>query len=537
LAGPRKFEIPLSAERGVITDAPFARQPKGSVRDARNMRPVDPRTGVRRLSVRSGTRGLGVGTVPASGTDAGGRIQAMTHVLRPQTPTLSDVKGRIVRPVIVAGGIVKRVLINQWPANVTYGTASGPTLDSSLPIIAAMPFRQYVYFADGNNLFRWNPDSNTVVSFANLTGEDNYAGEHPTGCRLGCVWRNRLVVAGDPDAPHNWFMSAVDNPLDWDYGPNPERETQAVAGTSSPAGHVADIINTLAPLSGDALLIGCDHSLLMMRGDPAAGGRIDLISDTEGMGWGQPWCKSPDGTVYFWGSRGGLYRMRGTALERISHGKIESLLRDYDLSTTLCRPVWNDREVGVNFYFTDTTGNGGNVHIFYDVLSESFWIDEFADNRCDVSCPHVLDGDESGDRTVLLGGLDGIIRYYDAESDWDENAGKEWYVDLGPLTLGEMRHAMLDEVEVTFQTLSNTGYEIRTGETAEKAFEAAFKIRDEFPDGTGSDERQRIRERLSGNAIYFRIGLNNGSTNGNCSIEQVRAVLRESGRTSQRMRR
>src|SRR5581483_8833081 len=127
--------------------------------------------------------------------------------------------------------------------------------------------------------------------------------------RLLCAWRNRMVLSGLPADPQDYFMSAAGDATDYDYNPAPSVETQAVAGNLTPAGLVPDTVTALVPYSDDVLIFGCDSHVYQMTGDPMAGGRIDLVSDGTGMAWGNAWCKAPDGTVYFMGSRGRVYQM------------------------------------------------------------------------------------------------------------------------------------------------------------------------------------------------------------------------------------
>ena len=79
-----------------------------------------------------------------------------------------------------------------------------------------------------------------------------------------------------------------------------------------------------------------------MNGDPMAGGRIDLVTDTIGMAWGRPYCKDPTGAIWFFGSRGGVYRMAlGSQPERVRQA-IEERLAEVNVATTIVRMVWDD---------------------------------------------------------------------------------------------------------------------------------------------------------------------------------------------------
>ena len=103
-------------------------------------------------------------------------------------------------------------------------------------------------------------------------------------------------------------MSAIEDPGDWNVAPSVPTVKQAVSGLSSRAGRVPDIINCIVPYSDDLLLFGGDKSIWRMTGDPMSGGQLDLVTEQTGMGWGRPYTKDPNGILYFYGSRGSVYR-------------------------------------------------------------------------------------------------------------------------------------------------------------------------------------------------------------------------------------
>ena len=146
-----------------------------------------------------------------------------------------------------------------------------------------------------------------TIADATVDGTIQYQDQ---ACKINCLYRGRLVMAGLKTDPQNWFMSAVNEPLDWDYGATPISATMAVAGNQTNAGKCPDIITCLAPYSDDLMFIGGDHTLWRMTGDPADRGRIDNISYKTGISGPDAYAFDPNGTFYFYGT-GTIWRMAG----------------------------------------------------------------------------------------------------------------------------------------------------------------------------------------------------------------------------------
>jgi len=141
-------------------------------------------------------------------------------------------------------------------------------------------------------------------------------------CQIIKLYRGRIVMAGLTSEPHNWFMSKVADPLDWDYGATASA-TMAVAGNTTNAGKCPDIITCLAPYSDDKMFIGGDHTLWLMQGDPAEMGRIDNISYQIGISGPDAYAFDPNGIFYFFGM-GTLWRMAdGGVPEPLSRNRMD----------------------------------------------------------------------------------------------------------------------------------------------------------------------------------------------------------------------
>jgi hypothetical protein len=306
------------------------------------------------------------------------------------------------------------------PSGVTTPTGGSGALDSTARYVQSATLYKKAYWTDGRQYKQYNAVDNEVTEYKCLS-----AGAIPSRCALIEMWRGRIVLARSADEPHNWFMSKKDDPTNYDFFPATPTETDAVAGNNSAAGLCPDIINTLVPYSEDILIFGGDHSIWMLVGDPAAGGRLELVSDITGMAFGRPWCKDPNGVLYFVGSRGGMFRwLPGAKPERISATKIERQLQDIDFASYYVRLVWNYQDDGIHIFQCPFEDGGTQVsHWFWEQGSDAFTKDLFGTSSvtniqpCSVM---VVDGDDVDDRVLLIGGEDGQVRRWDPDARSDD---------------------------------------------------------------------------------------------------------------------
>jgi hypothetical protein len=300
---------------------------------------------------------------------------------------------------------------------------------------------QKLYLTDGNRILVYDPKADSAQFLQSTT-----SGEPPRRCKLLASWRGRLVAARSADNPHNWFMSALGDATDWNYFPNTITATQAVAGTISRAGVAPDVITALVPYSDDLLLIGGDHSIYRMTGDPMAGGQMDLVTDVIGMAFGQSWDKDPNGVLYFLSSRGTLYGMQPgkRGMTDISGQKFTSRLSKIDFSQYYTKLVWNDSEQMLHIFLLPY-GPGGSLvtHFRFERDTGAFWEDQFAygtggsasTNR-QPTAVCILDGDKPQDRTLLFGCEDGYVRRWDSSAFDDDGQAIDSRVVMGPFSAG-----------------------------------------------------------------------------------------------------
>jgi len=360
------------------------------------------------------------------------------YKLRLVDVTVTDGAPRENVHLVVCEGNIKK--IDRVAGTVTTVTDGAGALNASSRIVMSSISDGKVFYTDGEQYKVYDPDTDTVKAW-----ESSGSGSLPKRGKINVEWRTRMLVARVEGEPQNIYMSELGNPLGWNLFPNPLTSTSALALAASDAGPVPDTVNALIPYSDDILIIGGDHSIHMLRGDPLAGqldpargtfssGQISLMSDSTGMAFGRSWCKDESGYVYFYGSRGGVYRMiPGQPPQKISD-EIDLRLKSLDLSKYTVRLVWNERDRGFHLYIVPlTTETDAVTHWFWYRKDGSWWSDEFPVHTSDPTAIAVADGDEPDDRVILIGCKDGYVRFIDKDSSNDDGAAIDANVMIGPL--------------------------------------------------------------------------------------------------------
>ncbi len=438
---------------------------------------------------------------------------------------------RAVTLLGVAGGTVNVAFDGFWQSTVNGFQA----LSTTQQVIRSADNLGNLYFADGVNYKYYQPSTNSVLPWVASSGSlpVDTDGNAP---RLICTWNGRTVLSGLPLDPQNWFMSAVGDPTNFNYNPSPTVETQAVAGNNSPAGHVGDIITGLVPYNDDVLIMLGDHTIWQMTGDPMAGGRIDRISDITGGAWGNAWCKTPNGGLYVFGSRGSVYFLNfsavataeGNQLTRVSQA-IDQQLGMLDMSSVVIRMTYDDRWQGLHVFISDLTG-AASTHYYYDEGTQSWWTDQFANPLHNPFCALTYDGDLPQDRTVLMGGQDGWLRdWVDAALD-DDGVIIESSVLVGPNAFKGGWEYLLNDIQADVDlTGGSVDWSVRAGYSAQVALTAAPLFTGTF--GLGRNHSQAIR--ASGIACY--VGLSRAVRELPWAIESLRGKITVYPHTRQRV--
>lgn len=403
---------------------------------------------------------------------------------------------------------------------------------------------QKIYLCDGYfaNYGRLNPVTNTwddwgAAVTAHIAGTELPRGttDNTHGCRYGTLYRGRIILWGLYEEPQNWFMSAAGQPLDWDYAPAATSATMAVAGNNSDAGELGDVIIACAPYSDDLMLMGGDHTLWIMRGDPAAGGVIDSISYQTGIASPGAYAWDPDGVIYFVGA-GQLWRMAGgnSQPESISQRRLDKTFQEIDLAVYRVELIWDRQRQGLHIFLIPTSepaADAAPTHIYWDRRTDSFWKDEYPESMGPTAV-HTFDADDPNDRALLLGGWDSYIRYVNDGQKSDDGTAIGSYVYYTPIMpWGPLVEGRMIELKATLSIDSDpVQIYVSGGPSADYvSLESPTKYSRALLPG----QNPTMRQRVNGTAFQVRL-FGRGKTDETWAIETLTGIFKSGGRSRRR---
>jgi len=469
---------------------------------------------------RGGTR-PGLGKYVAGAVVADWIIQDLNRVVTIGGGAVQTSQmGRVVWLVSVSQGNVYYARAGE----TSWSTASNATADSPPLVFTGVVFSaangQKLWFADGSNYKYFDPATTTVYNWVATAGSLPVDGDHNTP-RLIANWRGRIVLSGLFLQPQALFMSAVDNPLNWDFAPVNYTPTQAFATTVGPQNSPGAPITALIPFNDDVMVIGTDHEIWLVNGDPQAGGQVSLMTNAIGIAWGEAFCLDPYGTCYFFSNKCGVYSMApGQEPQRISQA-VEQYLQLVDTGTNGIRLVWDDKFQGVHIFVTPLAAAGPATHFFWEARTSAWWLQVFANDNHNPVAVCDFDGNTTTDRSVLIGSWDGYVRYFDPAALDDDGTPIASEVWLGPIlskTFDEMR---VDEIVADLDESSGSvRWDMFPGLTAQAALAAASVENGTF--GAGRSAADPVR--VAAHALWLKL-----SSTERWAYERVRLGVTEKG--------
>jgi hypothetical protein len=317
-------------------------------------------------------------------------------------------------------------------------------------------------------------------------------GFRPVGCRAVCAYRNRLVLAGSPYAPAVVHASRVNKPLVWDYDGSASDQLKAWAEPMWHTSGELQVTTCVAPWRNDYLIIGCERSIFVMRGDIGVDGSLNAVSITTGVISHSAWCHLPDGTFFFLSHAGLRFISPGantspevTTSQQLSKSRMPTDLINVDPESTIVLMAYDHLDNGVHIFLTPKMG-GVARHWWYSIDHQSFWEDRFADEDHN---PWSLLSVAGG---LLLGCFDGKIRRYYRNVLNDGGTLINSEVVIGPFALGDGYYAgIIHKLRAVLgEDSSEITWEFYAGNTAQEAAERAqYGAQSDFsstPDRTGS---------------------------------------------------
>jgi len=489
--------------RGIMVLSPrFAQQP-GTCVDCLNVRAFD----VEEDRARGGSR-PGLSKYCSQQLDSA-RIQNINYsvTMTNTSPNTAWLFSREVHAAAVCNGFV-------YEFNTTTATkasqAGSWSLSNTAPVIYSAELFGDLYYCDGLSYRKWDSSTNAESDWTAST-DGTLPGDPPnTAARLITMWRSRIVLSGLVTDPHNWFMSRLGDPLDWEYAPNTTTETQPVQGGLGFAGKIGDKVTALIPYSDDILLIGCDHTIWQMSGDPQAGGRVDLVSSEIGIAWGEAWTISPEGSLYFMSNKASVWQLQpGDGPKELSAMTVSPLIENTNLNTSSVKLSWDTEHDGIHMWITPLTA-GSATHWFFDGRTQGWFKDIYASTNHNPVTAKVFDGDSNNDRVVMIGSEDGYIRKIDDSAYQDDGTGFESSVTMGPLFSKEgHKPVVLKELQAVTDVNSDTiKFEVVGGDTPDEAinsFDGTFTgSGGSWSAGLGTTHNPRQR----GYYVYVKVGQN-----------------------------
>ena len=288
------------------------------------------------------------------------------------------------------------------------------------------------FIADGLDYRVYNHATGALRSFA-----DSVKGGFPPRCELVAAYSGRLVMARGDNA-FTVYQSRYGDPFDFDYGPEVQSISQAIAGTVASQGKPPEPITALIPFRDSRLYIGTTESLFVQTGDLADGGRLDQLDKSQGVAPGYAWCESTSG-IYYFSARGGVNFLNAQSqISVISYGSVQRRLEEIDItksSIKLCYN-WIDKTVHV-FVLANNVGSDVEHFVFDEALG-AWHKDSFGsgfDNAVTTAATQHGDGPE--DRSLLIAFGDGKVRRWDQYAQDDDGKPIQSYAMVGPLVSGQ----------------------------------------------------------------------------------------------------
>lgn len=351
-------------------------------------------------------------------------------------------------------------------------------------------------------------------------------GEVPTGCRIVARWRDRVILAGDPNLPNVWHMSRLGDPLDFDTSQTDV--LAAVDSTTADCGKVGDAITAVVPFSDGYVVFGCTNSIWILNGDPAAGGTQSALSYSCNILDQWSWCRGPHGELYFLGTDGLYVIAPGGASypQPLSREILPQELTNLDPALYDISLAWDADDHGVRIMVCPYV-NQATKHFFYDVDGKSFWKDSYSRTDEPIIL-HAYKTDRLGDPNLLWGCRDGYIRHADEKYESDDGTAITSYVQYSPVRLSgnDYDHAIVQEIDASLAADSDdVSWELYVGDTNEAAVDASSA----FASGTWAGDGLQYKNRPNARAGSAVLKLSNGG-NRPWSIERVVALVQITGR-------
>ncbi len=388
---------------------------------------------------------------------------------RTVTPTNSDTNPKGIRLLAVSGGLTYRIDKNSYGIYVPVAPTGGVvSMNVKAPQLFSSQLGLNMFYVDGVGYYYYRNSDDKFLAWAATNGTLPVDSPVPSGARCIETWNGRLVIFGFVQQRQLYAMSAQGDAFNWNPSPATTTTTQAVSGSVDGFGFPGEVLNAFVPYTDDTAIIGADHKLWILRGDPMNGGRFDVVSHSIGMPFGRPWAIDSLGQIYFLSSQGDIYKLVPGAQPMMMSGKISKLLQDVNLALMAVSMAWDVNKRRLYVWITPTAG-GKATHYIWCEKTDSWTQMEYANKYHNPLSVHVFDGDQPDDRRILLGGQDGYLRIMKDGAD-DDGYDIASSVLLGPFLTPNVDNVLIETAQPTFTEESEeVQWEWLTGKTPQLA--------------------------------------------------------------------
>lgn len=380
--------------------------------------------------------------------------------------------------------------------------------------------------------------------FGQASGSTKSFGSLPSKAYIGCLYRGRVALGGNPNYPHQWYMSRQAYLSDYAYLANDAQSP--VVGNNADAGEIGDVLISLIPYKDDYLIFGCASSMWVLRGDATAGGSLNEIDLTVGIFGATSWCFDGAGNLYFWGTEGIYIMPVGFGeIRSLTENTLPNLITDENVNPTTHRiSLGYERERKGILVSIVAFADGSNSNYWYDLRTGGFFPESYPD-ECG---PYALFYYAANDKTfsdLIIGCQDGYVRKFLDSAKSDDKGATDKAIDsyctlpIQPMSIDGDHLGRLTSLTV-FTAGGRTGGAF--GDTDQVtcsifAANSAETILEDIIDGdtpkktrtfTGSGIQKRFRARVRGG--YLGIKLSDSTANKTWAIEKIEGNINLSGR-------
>jgi hypothetical protein len=129
--------------------------------------------------------------------------------------------------------------------------------------------------------------------------------------------------------------------------------------------------------------------------------------------------------------------------------------------------TWDDQNDGVWIWYSPFS-NSASTHYFWSKHTEAFYPMKFANTELNPLAVRVFDGDDTDDRVIMLGSVNGYVNFLNNDATTDISVNFVSHATLGPFVISSSNQTRMVIKELKALTDADgaaVNYEILLGDT------------------------------------------------------------------------